>query len=320
MEYPIEHYDDHFIVYNCRSSSEWRGDMALSVTHSHDSRSTTAVIYGCPDSIRDEIINRLTQCNNVVHHPLAIPTIFCDVERNRHFNLVEPVISKLVDKALKISKRQRWSSMSSKFIRRISTGSTQSTEVTVETEDLMKLWLQVSDLKRGLETWKQQLEQLITHCEDLDRGATQQSFDELEFLESGRRIRQRLIELKCEYDEKIRQCAHIIDGMVLAAQLVCSFLLFSFFPTNIWAPLSFQGFLPFLPFPVKLGITHLTDNEDALGMEQHWTSRHRDQFDDLKHQHVYCQSHPRRFSTDAIHIVSYHGVLASYIRCGKYDQ
>lgn len=226
-EFSLEHYDDGFIVYNCRSSSEWKGDMALSVTHSHDSRVTTAVLYGCPDSIRDEMINRLTRCNNVVHHPLAIPTIFCDVERNRHFKLVEPVIGKLVDKALKISKREGRSSASSKSIRSNSTGSTQSTELTVEPEDLMKLWLQVSDLKRGLETWKQQLEQLISHCEDLDRVAPRQPgssdhLSEARYLDSGRRIHQRLVELKCEYDEKIRQCAHIIDGMVLAAQLVCS--------------------------------------------------------------------------------------------------
>ncbi|KAG6365675.1 hypothetical protein INS49_007286 [Diaporthe citri] len=38
-------------------------------------------------------------------------------------------------------------------------------------------------------------------------------------MDAGKRIKERLVELKCEYDEKIRQCADIIDGMVLVAQL-----------------------------------------------------------------------------------------------------
>ena len=45
--------------------------------------------------------------------------------------------------------------------------------------------------------------------------------DEIEELTiSGRRIRQRLLDIQAEYDDKIRECRMIIDGMVLAAQLV----------------------------------------------------------------------------------------------------
>lgn len=247
------------------------------------------------------MVKRLTECNFVVHHPLAIPTIFCDIERNRHFALSEPVIDKLVKKALKISKRQRRSSTSSRSTRRESLNSSQSAELMGDTEDLMKLWLQVSDLKRGLETWKQQLEQLILHCEDLDRAAPRRPdgssdhLDALQYLDSGKRIRQRLVELRCEYDEKIRQCAQIIDGMVLAAQLVC-------IQTSSLA----------LPC-IKICELYPANDEDSPGVEQHRTGRHMD-------QHRHRQSYPGRFSTNAVHIVSHDGFLAGYLRRGEHDQ
>lgn len=38
--------------------------------------------------------------------------------------------------------------------------------------------------------------------------------------DAGRRIHQRLLELRGEYDEKIRACATVIGGTTLAAQLV----------------------------------------------------------------------------------------------------
>lgn len=38
--------------------------------------------------------------------------------------------------------------------------------------------------------------------------------------ESGRRIKRRLLDLVDEYDEFIRKCTHVMDGMTLATQMV----------------------------------------------------------------------------------------------------
>jgi hypothetical protein len=216
--------------------------MALTVTYSPENKSTQAVVFGCSNTARETFINRLGVCDFKVYHPLTIPTIFAELERERHFGLVNPLITELVNRAVNMS-------MISGYTK--STGSEQSTKIRHD-PGLMRLWLKVSYLKRGMEAWRQQLEKMITHCEELthsdlhvsDRtfddsagstpvnailsidvsGQTNEAdgqLDDLRDLEySGTRIHRRLKELKCEYDEKIRNCSTIVEGMTLAAQLV----------------------------------------------------------------------------------------------------
>lgn len=236
-------HDRPSLVYICRSSAEWSGDMALTVTYSPENKSTQAVVFGCSNTARETFINRLGVCDFKVYHPLTIPTIFAELERERHFGLVNPLITELVNRAVNMS-------MISGYTK--STGSEQSTKIRHD-PGLMRLWLKVSYLKRGMEAWRQQLEKMITHCEELthsDLHVSDRTFDdgdsagstpvnailsidvsaktneadgqsdELRDLEySGSRIHRRLMELKCEYDEKIRNCSTIVEGMTLAAQL-----------------------------------------------------------------------------------------------------
>lgn len=200
--------------------------MALSVTYSHDERSTKAVFYGCTESTQNDIIQRLNKCNHVIHHPLAIPALFCDIERKRQFKLVDPITTKLSDRALKIAKPQLPGNPSLKLTRSNSTSWAQETGSKEESEDIMSLWLEASDLRRGLQTWKQELEKLIVHCDELGQERPRkgpdgsEGLEQRQFIDSGKGIRRRLVELNGEYDEKIRQCTDIIDGMVLATQLV----------------------------------------------------------------------------------------------------
>lgn len=216
--------------------------MALTVTYSPENKSTQAVVFGCSNTARETFINRLRACDFMVYHPLTIPTMFAELERDRHFGLVKPLITELVNRAVNMS-------MISGHIN--PTLPEQPPRV-MKDPGLMKLWLKVSYLKQGMETWRQQLEKMITHCEELTRGDlhvsnrnfdesarstpvntilsidvsakvkdTDGRFDELKDLEdSGRLIHRRLVELKCEYDEKIRKCSTIVEGMTLAAQLV----------------------------------------------------------------------------------------------------
>lgn len=116
----------------------------------------------------------------------------------------------------------------------------------------MQQWFEITYLKNGLQSWRHELGKMILHCDDLIQarfytykrssessestpvnttfsvdafssgsGDDDTSAAEIEDLTiSGRRIRQRLLEIQAEYDDKIRECGMIIDGMVLAAQLV----------------------------------------------------------------------------------------------------
>lgn len=151
--------------------------------------------------------------------------MFADIERERLFLKVNPLVTKLVEKALSISKAPSPSSTQHKTSRSDSSGSQESAKTP---EDLMQLWLSVSALRRGLETGRAQLQKMVTYCRGLSpedaRGpggdAARREEELIDLAESGERIEQRLGELIGEYDEKIRECATVIDGMVLATQLV----------------------------------------------------------------------------------------------------
>lgn len=226
--------------------------MALTVTYSPEHKTTQAVVFGCNDIAHEIFTKRLSVRDLLVYHPLTIPTMFAEIERDRHFNSIDPMITELVKRAVNITKPRISDTSSATSVQNSPIASEQPGKRTSNPEDLMALWLKVSDLKQGMETWKQQLNNMITHSEELTRGGlslfnrnsddptgltpvtnlfstdvlemkgdTTTQFDEIRDLEdSGRRIHQRLLELKCEYDEKIRNCNTIVEGMTLAAQLV----------------------------------------------------------------------------------------------------
>lgn len=207
------------------------------------------MLYGCCDAARDRFIDRLEDCDFAAYHPLTLPTIFAEVERKRLLDLVDPLIAELVErvKGLDVADEQKDDPEQLPHGRQTDDAS----------KDYVQLWLQISWLKNGLEDWKRQLQKMITHCEELQQasfdipdtnrsfaGSTESTpvettlsvdiFDEkkedVTYLSgigvfggldnAGRRIHQKLLELEEEYNEKIRACSTIIDGMALAAQVV----------------------------------------------------------------------------------------------------
>lgn len=220
-----KHGTEYSKVYNCRSSENWENDLALSVTYSLEHRSTQAVLYGCDDGTRDKIHQRLSRSACAVHHPLTLPLIFAEIERDRLFGQVDPLVTKLVEKALSISKPSAFTESLQKNFQSSTTGGHPAKEESPE--ELMQMWLKVSALRRGLEAWKAQLLKMQSHCRTLKfegpspGNHTQSQIDELQDLaETGERIEQRLVELIGEFDEKIEECVTVTDGMVLATQLV----------------------------------------------------------------------------------------------------
>ncbi|KAK3346510.1 hypothetical protein B0T25DRAFT_592676 [Lasiosphaeria hispida] len=100
------------------------------------------------------------------------------------------------------------------------------------------LWIEVSQLRSALETWKAQLNKMLEHINELERDIWAMPEDRLGSLrmtdststltarprqliakETGRRMQRRLKEILCEYDQKIRECTMVIDGMALSTQL-----------------------------------------------------------------------------------------------------
>lgn len=220
-----------------------------------------------------------------MYHPLTLPTILADIERGRLFEKVDQLVKKLIKKAVHISSAPGTLVSSTNAGGIKPEGSGQPNVTTESPEELMKLWLRVNGLRRGLEAWKTELQKMLSHCreltfekpaaalfEDLD-GSTVTCDEKLEqdeitdLEESGVRIGQRLQELIGEYDERIRECTMIIDGMALATQLVSS-----------------GTFLQKFSAAYPLAPKRLTNALNVLGMEQHWPRRCADKLHDLATQ------------------------------------
>ncbi|KAH7136283.1 hypothetical protein EDB81DRAFT_902039, partial [Dactylonectria macrodidyma] len=273
-------------VYNCRSAASWPQDMALSVTFLPDSLTTRAVLFGCdlktPDrddesmTLGDIIIGELSRSDSPVLHPMLLPAIFADIERDRQIELVREKLiqlrrivydlasvtsqpTNLVVGAPKHTKtaKKRVTQMIRECLQDLRKSFSKPATPTLASEfdtkddeeteksscsplemkkDKMPttmLWLEVSRLRLGLGNWQRQLNKMIDHIEELDTaefdsdkvprsGVMQDDMKRQQFRESGIRIKERLQELVDEYDEYIRECSHILDGMSLATQLELS--------------------------------------------------------------------------------------------------
>ncbi|EXU96061.1 hypothetical protein X797_010872 [Metarhizium robertsii] len=210
------------LVYNCRSSASYPDDLALSVTFCTKIRSTQAVFYGCSEERIRIITRRLETSDCAVFHPLTLPTIFAEIERDRQIQMVEKALNKLITRVLNVVNHPlRFYSTSPCEKSGISQGSDDSNSI--------ELWLNISHIKNGLETWRQQLLEMLTHADMLSEkyfssgaGDTneatvaniatvmpcQQTTDDKLMNGVGKRIKYRLRELVC-----------IMDGMTLATQM-----------------------------------------------------------------------------------------------------
>lgn len=225
------------IVYNCRSSHDWPGDMALSMTHIPETGFSYAIFYGCDVRSANIIRGRLANSEDTTTHPLLLPGIFVELERTRQIDLVKSELEKLLKQVTALSKSQKGSDY----------------EVLAPSQDgsnhAMDPWLSVHYLKNGLENFRDQIVKICDHCDELSSkyfAATeavvvegservaitaeethQRVVDENEktkMRNAGIRIKERLQEIIADYNEQIRECDLIMEGMTLATQLASNLI------------------------------------------------------------------------------------------------
>ncbi|KAI1014977.1 hypothetical protein LB503_004031 [Fusarium chuoi] len=116
----------------------------------------------------------------------------------------------------------------SKAAKPVSQPKTNSHQTEEQQEPAVILWQNISFLRIGLQNWQTQLRKMIDHIDQLresDFGlpvsasvsSRQTKLHNLR--EIGNRLKTRLQDIVDEYDEYIRQCTHIMDGLTLATQL-----------------------------------------------------------------------------------------------------
>lgn len=105
-------------VYTCRTAESWPEDMALSVTFFPSTMTTNAIWLGCDleqrlihgHELTDSAIitSKLRDFDGQVFHPMMLPTIFAEFERDRHIGLVRKSNTQFVQRMIDIESRNDW--------------------------------------------------------------------------------------------------------------------------------------------------------------------------------------------------------------------
>ncbi len=135
-----------------------------------------------------------------------------ELERDRHMGLVRQGVDRLLDRVRKVSRGPAGGGPIS------ATGRLGRDEYGVD------LWIEVWQLRTALQGW-------VGEVRKVEEAAAGCCCDAGEGLKTGRRIRKRLREIRDEYEDKVRECGMVIDGMALSAQLVGNYL----FPPALFA-------------------------------------------------------------------------------------
>lgn len=217
----------------------------LSVTYDVQSRYTYAVLYGCQPTMRETFIERLDAVEAGAFHPMLLPTVFADLERDRQVGHARTLRAQLVSKGWNIPALPNLSSsadneqgMQRKLVEYSTSG------------DTLSLWTKMRGLKNGLHDWQDQISVMIEHidttcAEELrplylmdDDSASSNSErtpinthsvvpEDLSLVsvedgmrKFGIRIRHRLCEIHQEYLAEMRKCSATLDVTSLASQIV----------------------------------------------------------------------------------------------------
>lgn len=225
------HKTDVVTVYNCRTTNSWAMDLAFTATFFPHCRLTFGILFGCPFSIEKQIVNRLSYATQEAGHPLLIPGIFAELERNRQVHVIESAIDDVETRILTVdSSPEEMDAMPASV---------------KEADNRAKRaqWLDTTYLRNQLVNWNTQLKKLAVHTDELSgiifrqqgpddtQSSSPTKDDGLKKEECvdasgehlrrvGVKIRDRVQEIIDEYDAKIRDCTMRVDGMAMATQWV----------------------------------------------------------------------------------------------------
>ncbi|KDN70747.1 hypothetical protein CSUB01_10207 [Colletotrichum sublineola] len=186
-------------------------------------------MYGCKAQTIDLVSRILRKFQDQALHPLLIPMVFAELERKRLFGMLDRKQTSLQQRILDLENKLRGESQSGILENAKNAQSAENADITAQTRDCesTKLWIDVSSLKNGLESLKDQLVKMAEHSEELaatvfkpppaeSAPGTDQYAEERK---TGERFAIRLREMVTEFDSKVRSCDSLLGGMTLAAQM-----------------------------------------------------------------------------------------------------
>lgn len=122
-------------------------DLALTATHFPHCGLTFAIVFGCPLSVEEEIIKRLSFAMAEAAHPLLMPGIFAEIERSRHVHEVETTIDELETRIFELDM--------------------PDSEAETRNQEKRTAWLDTTYLRNALVSWNTQLAKMSEHTDEL---------------------------------------------------------------------------------------------------------------------------------------------------------
>jgi hypothetical protein len=178
-----------------------------------------------------EALNRLAGAREYAFHPLLLPGIFAELERERMVKIVESTIDRLEETIYELD---TGSSLGDACRSTPESGHPAGARYVRRT-----VWLNVTFLRNRLRIWRTQLLKMTEHVEELlvrdclsSLDAEDEDWDDIahhhrvaqnadsSMHRTGRLIKDRLGDLGEELDEMIDDCSMRVDGMTIATQWV----------------------------------------------------------------------------------------------------
>jgi hypothetical protein len=189
-------------------------DLALSTTFHPSSFHTYSVIYGCNPSQTDAVVSRLRAAaaspGNYTNHPLLLAGIFAELERQRLIAAADGLVDRFAISSNAITQVAQWDPNS------------------LQIRDYFAICLESRNLVDHFRAVKRQLGSFLEEVEALKQfweygepaGECDCECRARSAVETGRRIKRRVMDIMVEYDDKIDECEMIAQNLPLAMKTV----------------------------------------------------------------------------------------------------
>lgn len=216
-------------MYNCKSDTitpAGNDDIAMSSTCFIEKHMSFAVMYGCIPDVMDDtrfFLEKMSRTSNLsAFHPMFVPMVYAELERQRLLNVLDEQRSDLDQRILDMQNK-----LKDEDLKKSKAGGATGTGSVERDCQIARLWGDVSSLKNGLMSLREQLVSMIEHLGTLQREIfSKHTVDEMDghcIREApGEKIKMRLREMIREFDTKVRQCDGVLGKATLAAQMVSS--------------------------------------------------------------------------------------------------
>ncbi|KAB5571981.1 hypothetical protein GE09DRAFT_1097788 [Coniochaeta sp. 2T2.1] len=217
--------------YCCRTTNIRPGDLAVSSVFYPKSGFTAAVVFGCSQSVKEEIAERMSRLENSTSHPLVIMGMIAEIELKRQDDMVGSHVADLLQRMADLTNYEQISTTSKVRKDHYSVAS----------------WIGITSLRNSLQTWQVQISRMIEHLDHLqvmfeadfsrlhndNSSVTVGQGWQRHGAKTGRRMKRRLREIIHEYDKYIQHCNMSIEGMSLATQMSWNQISYQDTQTNI---------------------------------------------------------------------------------------